>query len=309
MKREFSDIVNSLKTTIADYSYYTNFEKVFNNVDKFNVELNILNSLIGSNNIEIDFISIINKYPETLKVIPLLLAIRKLEVEVIDGTKIIYNFKKRNVSDKEYVKFMRNTGLFNLLENSKIKNLYDYITGVEVGLDSNARKNRTGTTMEKIVESFISKVSGIEYHCEMTKTQIKEKYNINLDDLIIGNLNSETSLDDADKLVLDNLVVEKVKKRNDAEKRFDFVVKTEKSIYLIETNFYGGGGSKLNETSRSFKSLANDIKNIDNVNFVWITDGIGWKDAIRNLKETYEVMDHFYTIEDLENNVLKELFK
>lgn len=309
MKREFSDIVNSLKTTIADYSYYTNFEKVFGNVEKYNIELNILNSLIGSNNIEIDFISIINKYPETLKVIPLLLAIRRFEVEIIDGTKIIYNFKNKNLTDTDYVKFMRNTGLFNLLENSKIKNLHDYITGVEVGLDSNARKNRTGTSMEKIVESFISKVSGIEYHSEMTKTQIKNKYNINLDDLIFENLDEETSLDEIDSLVLDNLVVENAKKKKDAEKRFDFVVKTKNAIYLIETNFYSGGGSKLNETSRSFKSLAKDIKNIENVNFVWVTDGIGWKSAIRNLKETYDEMEHFYTIEDLEKGVLKELFK
>jgi type II restriction enzyme len=286
MKRDFEDIMKNLKETIADYSYYTNFKKVFENVNKYKVELNILNSLIGSSNIEADFIKILEKYPETLKVIPILLAVRRTEISVIEGNEIKYNFKFKNVSNEEYAKFMRKTGLFDLLEKSKIKSLNDYLTGVEVGLDSNSRKNRTGTAMGNIVESYLKKIKEIEYQKEMTKAQISEKYNINLDALI---LNDDT--------------------KKDAEKKFDFVVKTNNKLYLIETNFYSSSGSKLNETARSYKSLANDIKNISNVEFIWITDGIGWKSAKGNLKETYDIMDYLFILKDLEEGKLKEVLK
>jgi type II restriction enzyme len=286
MKRDFEDIMKNLKETIADYSYYTNFKKVFENVNKYKVELNILNSLIGSSNIEADFIKILEKYPETLKVIPILLAVRRTEISVIEGNEIKYNFKFKNVSNEEYAKFMCKTGLFDLLEKSKIKSLNDYLTGVEVGLDSNSRKNRTGTAMGNIVESYLKKIKEIEYQKEMTKAQISEKYNINLDALI---LNDDT--------------------KKDAEKKFDFVVKTNNKLYLIETNFYSSSGSKLNETARSYKSLANDIKNISNVEFIWITDGIGWKSAKGNLKETYDIMDYLFILKDLEEGKLKEVLK
>ncbi|MDD4298495.1 MAG: type II restriction endonuclease [Bacilli bacterium] len=286
MKRDFNDIMNNLKTTVADYKYYTDFDKVFRNVEKYKIELNILNSLIGSRDVETDFINILDNYPNTLKVIPLLLAVRKTEISVVDGRKIEFDFKNRTMKNEMYLKFMRETGLFDLLENNKIKSLEDYITGVEVGLDTNARKNRTGTVMETAVEYFLKQIPNIELHKEMTKTAIKEVYNINLDNLILNT-------DD----------------KKDAEKKFDFVVKTTNKLYLIETNFYSGSGSKLNETARSFKSLARDIKNIKGVGFIWITDGIGWKSARGNLKETYDIMEHFYTLIDLEEGKLFTVLK
>lgn len=284
MKRDFEDIIANLKATIADYKYYTDFDKVYRNVEKYKVELNILNSLIGSNNIDNDFIAVINNYPKVLEVIPILLAVRKKEIIIIDNGEVNYNFAIKNLTNEDYVKFMRLTGLFNLLEKSKIKNLIDYIIGVEVGLDSNSRKNRTGIAMENIVASYLDKIDNIEYQKEMSKKQIYDKYGINLDMLI---------LDDNNK--------------KDAEKKFDFVVKTSNNLYLIETNFYSGGGSKLNETARSFKSLANDIYNINNVYFIWITDGVGWKTAKDNLRETYDVMTHIYTIKDLEDGILNKM--
>ncbi|MBU1093343.1 MAG: type II restriction endonuclease [Firmicutes bacterium] len=288
MKQSFDDLLANLKDTVADYKYYTDFPKVYKHVDKIKVELNILNSLVGSENIEKDFLDIINEYPKTLKVIPLLLAIRKNgnKVPIIDEVPIMFEFNNRTLSDAMYLKFMRESGLFNLLELSKIRNLFDYVTGVEVGLDSNARKNRTGTAMENIVENFIQKTKHIEYSKETNKKEIKEKYNIDLDDY----LKSEESL--------------KV-----AEKRFDFVIKTENQVFVIETNFYSGGGSKLNETARSFKSLGLDIKNNTELTFIWITDGVGWITAKNNLRETYDVLEHLYTLTDLENGVLKQIIK
>lgn len=288
MKQEFKDLIDNLRNTIADYKYYTDFDKVYRNVNSIKLELNILNSLIGSENIESDFIQIINDYPRTLKVIPLLLAIRKSRnnVPVMDGELINFKFNKRELSDQDYLKFMEESGLFDLLKNSKIKNLFDYVTGVEVGLDTNARKNRTGSTMENIVESFIKSTNHVAYTKETTKAEIKKLYGIDLDMY----LTSEESL--------------KV-----AEKRFDFVIKTSKNLFLIETNFYSGGGSKLNETARSFKSLALDFSNNSDVSFIWITDGVGWKKAKRNLRETYDVMKHLYTLTDLENRILNKIIK
>jgi len=286
MKRHFDDLLANLKKTVADYSYYTDFDKVYKNADKFKVELNILNSLIGEQDIETKFKNLVELYPNVLKVIPILLAKRGYKVEVFSDKNITFDFLETNLDIDMYSEFMKESGLFSLLKASKIKSLNDYLIGIEVGLDSNARKNRTGTAMENIVESYIKKIPNIEYHKEMKKKEISESYNIDINDLIIGE--------------------DKVK---EAEKRFDFVVKTNDNLYLIETNFYSGGGSKLNETARSFKSLAKDINDLDNVHFVWITDGIGWISARNNLRETYDIMDHLYTLEDLENGVLGNIFK
>ncbi len=286
MKRDFDEILDGLRSTVADYRYYTDFDKVYKNVEKYKIELNILNSLIASKAIERDFLNIITEYPKTLNVIPLLLAKRGYEVEIIDEELIVFDFKNQTLSEDMYIKFMRESGLFKLLEESKISSLIDYVTGVEVGLDTNARKNRTGTTMENIVESFIKAVPDVEYYKEMKKSEISMKYNIDLQLLMAGDDNPK-----------------------DAEKRFDFVVKTSNDLYLVETNFYSGGGSKLNETARSFKSLANDINNLENIYFVWITDGKGWISARNNLKETYDIMEHIYTIDDLESGVMLKLFK
>lgn len=157
MKRTFTNIIDNLKTTIVDYEYYVNFEKIYYQVWNYLVELNILNSLIGSKNIEKDFIKIINDYPKVISILPLLLAVTKYHIPVIDQYLITYNFKTKSMTNNEYVNFMKKTKLFDLFENNKIKNLVDYVTGIAVRLDSRARKNRTGFIMENLVENFIKK--------------------------------------------------------------------------------------------------------------------------------------------------------
>lgn len=284
MKQNFEDLISNLKDSIADYKYYTDFEKVYRNVNFLKVELNILNSLIGSNNIEIQFIELLQRYPEVLKVIPLLLAVRKSELLFFDGVLLRLDFKNKSNDDRFYLKMMRESGLFHLMESSKIKSFDDYLTGVEVGLDSNARKNRTGTTMENIVESFIKKIPMINYHKELTKEKINQMYQIDLDS---------------------NLLKSDLIKK--ASKRFDFVIKTSSKLYVLETNFYGSSGSKLNETARSYKSLGLDFKLFNNVTFIWITDGVGWTKAKDNLRETYMSLEHLYTLKDLENNILSQI--
>lgn len=284
--RDFNNWLSGFRESIADYGYYINFEKVHRNVDNIKVELNILNSLIGSNNIETDFENLINKYPETLKCIPLLLAVRSNEIYAIDGDgDYTYNFKNSNLSVEQYNVFMRKTGLYDLIENHIVNNLVDYATGVETGLDSNGRKNRGGHLMENLVESFIKKsgfVKDTSYFKEMYIHQITDKWNIDL-----------SAISNQGKM----------------EKRFDFVIKTPNMIYGIETNFYGSGGSKLNETARSYKTLALETDTIDGFTFVWFTDGKGWTSARHNLEETFDVMEHIYNINDMENGIITEVFK
>lgn len=279
--RNFDEWISNFKESIADYKYYVDFEKVYRNVGTYKIELNIMNSLIGSKNIEKDFKILLKKYPEVLKIVPLLLAKRESEIQCHDiKGDILYKFDNNYCSEEQYVYFMRETGLFDLLQNHIIKDLVDYVTGVEVGLDSNGRKNRGGHLMEDLVESHLKQV-GVTYYKEMYLKDIEKKWNINLS--TISNKGKTT-------------------------KRFDFVVKTEECIYAIECNFYSSGGSKLNETARSYKMIALESQNIENFKFIWFTDGIGWKSAKRNLEETFDVLENLYSIEDLENGVLKNLF-
>ena len=284
MNRNFNDWLSKFKSSISDYSYYVDFEKIYKNVDKVKVELNILNSLIGSKNIEEDFQNILVKYPETLECIPLLLAVRSREIFVKDEiNEYLFNFKKMIYSVNDYIKFMNESGLFNLLQNHIINNLYDYVLGIEVGLDSNGRKNRGGHLMENLVESYIKKARYVKdenYFKEMYLKDIEKKWNLNLSAMSGNNVSS---------------------------KRFDFVIKTDNQVYVIETNFYASGGSKLNETARSYKMLASESKKVNGVTFIWFTDGTGWNSARKNLEETFNEMDTLYSINDLENGILNKL--
>ncbi len=138
MRRNFLEWLGSFRSSIANYGYYVDFDKIYSNIDKVKIELNILNSLIGSKNIETDFENLIKKYPETLKCIPLLLAVRADEIYAIDEEgEFTYNFKKANLTVEQYKIFMRKTGLFDLIADHIVNNLFDYATGVETGLDSN----------------------------------------------------------------------------------------------------------------------------------------------------------------------------
>lgn len=285
-KRDFHTWLSNFRYSIADFGYYIDFNKVYNNIESIKIELNILNSLISSKNIEVDFENLIKKYPETLKCIPILLAVREYEIFAGENGDVkLYTFNKQINTVEDYKLFMRKTGLFDLLSNHIINNLYDYVTGVETGLDSNGRKNRGGHQMEDLVESYIQKAGfkrDVNYFKEMYVSEVSRKWNIDLS---------------------------AVSNQGKMEKRWDFVVKTDNCIYLIETNFYGSGGSKLNETARSYKTIATEMKNVKGAKFVWFTDGAGWKSAARNLEETFDVLDDIYSIKDMQNGIMTEVFK
>lgn len=197
----------------------------------------------------------------------------------------MFNFKNPNYSIDEYVKFMENTGMFDLLKNHIVHSLVDYVMGVEAGMDTNGRKNRTGDAMEDLVDSYITNAGfkeGDNYFKQFATSEITQKWGLDLSE---------------------------ISNKGKSEKIFDFVVKTPNMIYGIETNFYGSGGSKLNETARSYKTIALEAKNIKGFTFVWFTDGKGWTNARNNLEETFDVMEHIYNIKDLENGIISEVFK
>ena len=285
IKRDFKEWFNEFTDSIATYDYYTDFNVVYRNIDKLKVELNIMNSLIGSKNIEQDFDNRFKKYPEIRKCLPLLIAVRENEIKVIDeGEKLKYNFK--TIDDIDLLKrFMRKTGLFDLISNHLVNNLVDYATGVEVGLGSNGRKNRGGHLMEDVLQGYIEKAGFVKnqtYFKEMYLSDIEKKWNIDLSKL--SNLGK-------------------------VAKRFDYVVKTNNCIYAFETNFYSSNGSKLNETARSYKMLAEESKNIKGFAFVWVTDGLGWQGAKNNLEETFDVLDNLFNLKELQQGKLKEILK
>ena len=282
--RDFDLWRSKFRKSISSYDYYVDFEKVKKNVEDIKIELNILNSLVGSKNIESDFEKIVSKYPETLKCIPILLAVRADELYAQDEDGAFdYNFKNINQSVEQYKIFMKKTGLFDMLQNHIVNNLVDYVYGVETGLDSNGRKNRGGHQMEDLVERYIKKagfIKDVNYFKELKTTEMEKMWNLDLS-------------------VLSN--------KGKVVKRFDFVIKTESTIYAIETNFYASQGSKLNETARSYKMIAQEAEEIEGFKFIWFTDGLGWQSARENLRETFDIMEHIYNIDDLENNIISQV--
>ena len=279
--RNFDLWLAQFRESISDYSYYIDFAKVVSNAQQCKAELHLLNSLIGSQDIERDFRILYDRYPSVLRALPILLAKREMEIYARDDEGGgLYQFNQPNKTIDEYCVFMRKTGLFDLVSRHLVNNLYDYVVGVEAGLDSNGRKNRGGHQMENLVEGYIS-AANVEYHKEMYASEISSAWHVDL-----------SSLTNTGK----------------TEKRFDFAVKTRDCVYAVETNFYGGGGSKLNETARSYKMLALESRPIPGFKFVWFTDGKGWFSARQNLQETFDVLPTVFNIKELEDGVAGRLF-
>lgn len=276
--RNFEEWLGTFRESINGFDYYADFVKARSNAGKLKDELHILNMLVNTkNDIETEFLRILNKYPECLKAIPILLAVRGYELYCQDeNITLTYNFKKTAQTPEQYVYFMRETGLFDVIQNDIYHDLRDYIFGIEVGMDSHRRKNRVDENMKVLVENFL-KQSSVPYFKEITTSQISDRFGLNIPAL-------------------------------PQNKRWDFAVKTPSTLYVIETNFYNSGGSKLNETARSYRLIAEETRGIDGFVFVWITDGKGWLSAKNNLHETFNELDTVFNIADMENGLFNHLF-
>lgn len=282
----FDKISNSFKTKITQWNYFVNWDKVMRNIEPVETELNILNTLIGKENLEDEIIKIIKKYPEVIKSFPILLAIRDKSIEILIDTKNFicrnFNFKQRDLSNeeiKDLSDYILKSGFGEILKDRKIKNLVDYVTGVEVGLDSNGRKNRGGQLMENLVEEFIAETTeelSIKYMAQATAKKIKAEWNIDL------------TVDKSSRII-------------------DFAINNNGKLYFAEVNFYGGGGSKLKSTATEYVKM-NEYWNNQGVEFIWITDGAGWKSTLKPLREYFDKADYLLNLELLKDGVLKKIF-
>lgn len=250
---------------ILQYDYFVNWAKVLGNIEPIEKELNLLNTAVGKENIESVLSDIFKSYPNTIKAIPFLLAIREKSVDIlIDKISYVhknFNFRQSEFSDSDInslVDFVMQSGLGELIKSKQIKSLPDYCTGVEVGLDSNGRKNRGGTQMEQLVESFVAifcHENNLEYLAQANAKKIKDTWNINL------------KVDKSSRII-------------------DFVIyqKQEQKLFFIEVNFYNGGGSKLKSTATEYIEMSRFWKD-QNVEFIWVTDGKGWISTQNPLKD------------------------
>lgn len=286
----FAYLINNLNNSIRYWDYFVNWEKVFGNMRELEVDLNIMNYLIGKDDIEKEFAGLLKKHPQVLRLIPVLLACRENNFKIIanlsDGNLKYEDFSfryKTNLSGDEILKavrFARETGLLKIFKDKTVKNIVDYTIGIEVGLDSNGRKNRGGTAMEKVVESYIKvicKMHGFKYMKQATSEKVSSEWGL--------------------KLSVDK-----------SSRRFDFAVYNDKKLYLIEANYYGGGGSKLKATAGEYKALY-DFVSKDGHKFIWITDGLGWKNTSRPLEETFKHIEFLLNLKMLTAGLLEDIIK
>lgn len=276
--------------TIASFDYLVDWNTVINNKKKYELLLNNLNYLLGKKeSFKEDFEYLFRQNPAIVEALPILLATRDKEIHLIDNYKDLntyrYIFKKPNLVNidiiNHYYNFVEKTGLKSLFCDYDLKNLVDYVFGVEVGLNSNARKNRTGTSMEKIVENFLVNFcqnhSNFKFIDQATQDKIYNSFGYQI----------------------------KIDKNS---RRFDFALYNQESkkLFVFEVNFYSGGGSKLKATAGEYKELHTWMKN-QNVYLIWVTDGAGWKTALRPLEETFAHNDYVINLEMLKNGILKEI--
>jgi hypothetical protein len=281
--KDFNFLVNTFKSSIKTWDYFVNWNKVFKNSSELEIILNKLNYLLGKEDLKSEFSLLYQSNPDIIKAFPLLLAVRENTLEIFNKknkSSEFYDFSKNSLSVDSYFEFLEKTGLTNLFKKDKIKNLVDYLIGVEVGLDSNGRKNRGGTIMEEIVETFLiefCKRKNLEYISQASSKDIKKKWNFNL------NINISV-------------------------RKFDFAIynPSSKKLKLVEANFYNGGGSKLKAVCGEFRNLFDEL-NPQGIDFIWITDGLGWETAKKPLEETYNHIEYVFNLKMIEEGVLDNL--
>ena len=259
--KDFNLFMSQLSETNATLESFTDFDKVSRNVARIAIKLNQLNYLLGKNDLRRAIAELFEENPSTFEVLDILVAVRASDNKKVlneDYKPVLVQYYFSNV--EHIFEFIEKTGLAEVFASKKITNLVDYVFGIEVGLDTNARKNRGGNIMATAVAKKFTD-SGVEFRTEVNSTEFPE----------ITALGADL-------------------------KRFDFVIATENKTYLIETNYYNGGGSKLNETARSYSDIAPKINQYTQYEFVWITDGQGWYSAKNKLEEAYSIIPRVYNL-------------
>jgi len=262
MSEQFELFLSQLNETNSTLDSFTDFEKIKRNVNHISIKLNQLNYLIGKKNLKEAVEELYAENKTVFQVLDILIAVRKNK-KVIDENGNFVLLETYFDAPKKIVEYIEKTGLADVFRNKNVTNLVDYVFGVEVGLDTNARKNRGGRNMEKAVSSIFNK-AGICYKTQVNVAEFSE-----------------------------------IKSFGDDVKVFDFAIKTRSKTYFIETNFYNEGGSKLNEVARAYSDVAHKINQYENYEFVWITDGQGWLSVKNKLQEAFSIIPNLYNLSTL----------
>lgn len=286
----FDMITNSFKEKITQWNYFINWNKVLSNIKPIEKELNLLNVLVGKqDDFDNELVALLKEYPQVIKTFPRLIAIREKSIDIlIDSKNFLYrnfSFTNTKLTDEKYyelLEFIHETGIASLLKDKTIKNLVDYCIGVEVGLDTNGRKNRGGSLMENLVEDFVKEACSDEsrnlfYMPQATAKKIKEQWGIDV-------------------------------KVDKSSRQIDFAINKDGQLYFIECNFYGGGGSKLKSTATEYIQM-NTYWNEQDIKFIWITDGAGWKTTLRPLREYFDRADYLLNLEMLKDGLLNKIIE
>ena len=269
-KEQFDVFMSQLIETNVTLSFFSDFAKILSNVDAVSMKLNQLNYLIGKDDMDAAIRRLWDENAKAFSVLDILIAVRKGDnKKAIDRNgriRLIEDFFK---TPEDVIEYVEDTGLRQVLQDCRITNLVDYVFGVETGLDTNARKNRSGDIMGNKVAGLFTD-GGVDFRREVNSTEF-----------------------------------EALECLGEDRKRFDFLVETAVTKYLIEVNFYSGGGSKLNEVARSYSELAPKINRVPGFEFVWITDGIGWRSARNKLEEAFYTIPEVYNLTTIGDFIAK----
>jgi type II restriction enzyme len=267
------------------FAYFVDWQKVKENVEKFEYEINTLNYLVGCNDPRAKLKEILKKNSEVLPVLPLIIAVRDLEISVITNpekpleTLKKFNFEKKSeLNDNEIneiILFCERAGILKLFSEFKIKNLRDYLLGVEAGIDTNARKNRSGTAMESLVDPILKGIEGIRIFKQKTFKYLREKEKIVTPERLLN-------------------------------RKFDYVIISKSIFFNMEVNYYDGQGSKPQEIVDSYINRKKELSK-EGWNFIWLTDGVGWKQGGHQIRNAFEDMDFILNLEFARGGILKEI--
>lgn len=265
MAKDFNKFMSQLSETNATLDFYSDFSKIRNNVNQIALSLNSLNFLLGKENLKEAVTMLWYRDKKAFEVLDILIATRRKDKKkYIDNDGKPYLINSLFTSIDGVMKFLYETGLAEVFTRKDVKDLVDYVFGVETGLDTNARKNRSGDITETLLHRILNN-NGITHRMEVYSSEFPEI-----------------------KAVL-----------GEDEKRFDFVIETKRRTFLIELNFYSGGGSKLNEVARAYRELAPIVNGVKGYEFVWVTDGEGWNSAKNKLAEAYNDIPRMYNFTTL----------
>jgi type II restriction enzyme len=287
----FKDFVATLRPSLKLWDYFVNWDKVFRNTREIEIHLNLWNFLLGKENFDEEFEALLSEHPQIVKALPSLVVrdgsgstnFSVIEnIQDLRAPESIFDFSVPATTPElrqSALTFVKQSGLIRLFANDGVKNLVDYVLGVEAGVDSNARKNRSGTSMETVVSEYLKgfcQKNGLTFISQATPSSIKAKWGF-------------------------NIPVDK------SSRRFDFAISDGKKLVLMEVNFYGGGGSKLKATAGEYIGLG-ELLNIPNVHFVWVTDGQGWLTTLLPMQAAYEKLDYVWNLDWLGKGLLSDLF-